>query len=132
MERNMAGHPRKRPIWRGASVVLALLSAAASLAGCGGKQPDAAQVLRVGNQRGGTHALMLAAGQLKDVPYKIEWAEFPNAQPLIEAIATKGIDPGLVGGPSFLLGYKNDKRPRAIQGRRGGKEREGGGGIGRK
>src|SRR3546814_14742215 len=102
MERKMAGHPRKRPIWRGASVVLALLSAAASLAGCGGKQPDAAQVLRVGNQRGGTHALMLAAGQLQDVPYKIEWAEFPNAPPLIDANAYNAPALGLVGGAPFL------------------------------
>ncbi|KER36975.1 ABC transporter substrate-binding protein [Sphingobium indicum] len=120
----MAGHPRKRPIWRGASVVLALLSAAASLAGCGGKQPEAAQVLRVGNQRGGTHALMLAAGQLKDMPYKIEWAEFPNAQPLIEAIATNALDLGLVGGPSFLFAYKNDQRLRAIQALSGGTKQE--------
>ncbi|MGK2911089.1 MAG: ABC transporter substrate-binding protein [Sphingobium sp.] len=120
----MAGHPCVKRSWKRTSVVLALLSSAVGLAGCGQTQPDAAQVLRVGNQRGGTQALMLAAGELKDVPYTIEWAEFPNAQPLIEAISARALDIGSVGGPSFLFAYKNDPHLRAIQALSGGTKQE--------
>jgi len=119
----MTGHPRTHKRWKSASIVLALVSTAA-LSGCGGQPSDATQILRVGNQRGGTHALMQAAGELKDVPYKIEWAEFPNAQPLIEAITADALDLGAVGGPSFLFAYSNDPRLRAIQALSGGTKQE--------
>ena len=39
----------------------------------------AAPALRVGDQKGGVKALLEAAGALKDVPYAIEWSEFPGA-----------------------------------------------------
>ena len=38
--------------------------------------------LRVGDKKGNSQAVMEAAGVLKDVPYKIEWKEFPAAAPL--------------------------------------------------
>ena len=37
--------------------------------------------LRVGDQKGNSQAVMEAAGVLKDVPYGIEWKEFPAAAP---------------------------------------------------
>ncbi|MGE2803524.1 hypothetical protein ACQHMG_24930, partial [Escherichia coli] len=46
----------------------------------------AAKTLVIGDQRGGVQALLAASGELKDVPYPIEWAQFPNAAPLIEAL----------------------------------------------
>ena len=49
-----------------------LLSAIASAA--------AQTTLRVGDQKGNSQAVMEAAGVLKDVPYKIEWKEFPAAR----------------------------------------------------
>lgn len=40
-------------------------------------------ILRVGDQKGNSQAVMEAAGVLKDVPYKIEWKEFAAAAPLL-------------------------------------------------
>ena len=56
---------------------LALIGAAA--AGCrpGSGAAGGGKVLKVASQRGGTKALMLAAGALTGVPYKVEWSEFP-------------------------------------------------------
>jgi sulfonate transport system substrate-binding protein len=72
-----------------------LLSAIASAA--------AQTTLRVGDQKGNSQAVMEAAGVLKDVPYKIEWKEFPAAAPLLEALGAGAIDTGLVGDAPFTF-----------------------------
>jgi sulfonate transport system substrate-binding protein len=77
-------------------VTLALILAAAS--------PAAAQaVLRVGDQKGGSRALMEAAGVLDGLPYKVEWREFPAAAPLLEALNAGAIDTGYVGDAPFTF-----------------------------
>jgi sulfonate transport system substrate-binding protein len=60
-------------------------------------------VLRVGDQKGNSQAVMEAAGVLKDVPYKIEWREFAAAAPLLEALGAGAIDTGLVGDAPFTF-----------------------------
>ena len=72
-----------------------LLSAVASA--------SAQTVLRVGDQKGNSQAVMQAADVLKDVPYKIEWKEFPAAAPLLEALGAGAIDTGLVGDAPFTF-----------------------------
>jgi sulfonate transport system substrate-binding protein len=72
-----------------------LLSAMASAA--------AQTVLRVGDQKGNSQAVMQAVGVLKDVPYRIEWKEFPAAAPLLEALGAGAIDTGLVGDAPFTF-----------------------------
>jgi sulfonate transport system substrate-binding protein len=72
-----------------------LLSAVASA--------SAQTVLRVGDQKGNSQAVMQAAGVLKDVPYQIEWKEFPAAAPLLEALGAGAIDTGLVGDAPFTF-----------------------------
>src|ERR1700730_6369669 len=74
---------------RGILVAGLLLSAIASAA--------AQTTLRVGDQKGNSQAVMEAAGVLRDVPYKIEWKEFPAAAPLLEALGAGAIDTALVG-----------------------------------
>jgi sulfonate transport system substrate-binding protein len=46
---------------------------------------------------------MEAAGVLKDVPYRIEWKEFPAAAPLLEALGAGAIETGLVGDAPFTF-----------------------------
>ena len=60
-------------------------------------------VLRVGDQKGNSQAVMEAAGVLKDVPYKIEWKEFVAAAPLLEALSAGAIETGLVGDAPFTF-----------------------------
>jgi sulfonate transport system substrate-binding protein len=59
--------------------------------------------LRVGDQKGNSQAVMAAAGVLKDVPYRIEWKEFPVAAPLLEALGAGAIETGVVGDAPFTF-----------------------------
>ena len=82
---------------------------------------SAQTTLRVGDQKGNSQAVMEAAGVLKDVPYKIEWKEFPAAAPLLdwtgtlaltdsEALSLGGRDEGAPGdrGGGFYGAYSRD------------------------
>jgi sulfonate transport system substrate-binding protein len=90
-----------------------LLLAAGLLAGLAG--PAFAQtVLRVGDQKGNSQAVMEAAGVLKDVPYRIEWKEFPAAAPLLEALSAGAIETGLVGDAPFTFAVASNAPLKAI------------------
>ena len=88
------------------SLLLAVLSA------CG--QGSDTAVLRVANQKGSTRATMEAAGVLKDAPYRIEWSEFPAAQPLMEAVGGGAADLGLAGDAPFIFAYQSGAPVKAV------------------
>lgn len=102
--------------------LIAALTAAVLLAGCGasgggGGQPP----LKVGSQRGGTKAILIASGALEGVPYKIEWSEFAAAQPLLEAVGAGAVDLGEAGDAPFLFAYASGAKIKAVQaGKSGG------------
>jgi sulfonate transport system substrate-binding protein len=99
---------------------LAVALSAAILAGCGPKDSGQA-TLKVGSQRGGTKAALIASGALEGAPYKIEWSEFPAAQPLLEALAAGAVDLGEAGDAPFLFAYAGGAKIKAVQaGRSGG------------
>jgi sulfonate transport system substrate-binding protein len=50
------------------------------------------RVIRVGDSKGQYHSLFEAAGELKDLPYKVEWPEFAATAPALEALAAGAID----------------------------------------
>lgn len=92
---------------------LAAAGASLALAACGrAGGPD--NVLRVGSQKGGTKSLMLAAGVLDGANYKVEWAEFPAAQNLLEALGSNAIDVGLVGDAPFQFAYQSGNPIQAV------------------
>jgi len=70
--------------------------------------------LRVGDQKGNSQAVMEAAGVLKDVPYKVEWKEFPAAAPLLEALGAGAIETGLVGDAPFTFAAASNAPVKAI------------------
>jgi sulfonate transport system substrate-binding protein len=74
----------------------------------------AQSTLRVGDQKGNSQAVMEAAGVLKDVPYKIEWKEFPAAAPLLEALSAGAIETGLVGDAPFTFAAASNVPVKAI------------------
>lgn len=96
------------------------LALALALVGCGPK--DGGQpTLKVGSQRGGTKAALVASGALEGAPYKIEWSEFPAAQPLLEALAAGAVDLGEAGDAPFLFAYAGGAKIKAVQaGKSGG------------
>jgi sulfonate transport system substrate-binding protein len=101
---------------------LALLATAAmlapALAGCGrpagSRAADGGVVLRIASQRGGTRALMEAAGVLDGAPYRIEWSEFPSAQTLLEALGAQAVDAGAVSDAPFLFAYASGAKIKAV------------------
>ncbi|MDB5687632.1 MAG: sulfonate transport system substrate-binding protein [Rhizorhabdus sp.] len=73
-----------------------------------------AATLKIGDQRGGVQALLRAAGELDHVPYKIEWALFPAASPLLEALGAEAIDIGGVGGAPFAFAFASGSKIKAV------------------
>ena len=77
-----------------------------------------AVTLRVGDQKGGNRSLLEIAGLAKDLPYKIEWSEFPAAAPILEALNAGALDVGYTGDLSFLTVYAAGAPIKAIGGTR--------------
>lgn len=75
---------------------------------------QAQTILRVGDQKGNAQAVMEAAGVLKDLPYRIEWKEFPAAAPLLEALSAGAIETGLVGDAPFTFAAASGAPVKAI------------------
>jgi sulfonate transport system substrate-binding protein len=102
-----ASAPRRR-LWIGGVLVLLLAVVAAVVLygrSGGSDQGGDKTTLIVGDQRGGVQSLLEAAGELDNVPYHIEWALFPAASPLLEALNSGAVDIGGVGGPPFAFAY---------------------------
>jgi sulfonate transport system substrate-binding protein len=74
--------------------------------------------LRVGDQKGGNRALLEIAGLANDLPYKIEWSEFPAAAPILEALNAGALDFGYTGDLAFLTVYASGAPIKAIGGTR--------------
>lgn len=91
--------------------LLTLAAATATLPACA---PGAEGVLKVGSQKGGTKALLVASGVLEGAPYRVEWSEFPAAQHLQEAIGAGAVDLGAVGDAPFLFAYASGGKVRAV------------------
>lgn len=90
-------------------VLFALLAALALLVptGCsgpsrGGPVDLASVTLRVGDQAGIQQALLQASGALEGTPYKVSWAQFPAAAPLLEALRGGAVDIGVAGDAPTL------------------------------
>ena len=103
------------------SPILAIAIALAALAIVGilvgrsrpAKAPE--QVLRIASQKGSTKALLLASGVLDGAPYRVEWAEFPAAQHLLEALGAGAVDVGVVGDAPFQSAYQSGSPIVAVQ-----------------
>lgn len=66
-------------------------------------------VLKVGDQKGSSKALLTAAG-LTQAPYRIEWSTFTSGPPLLEAASGGAIDIGGVGNtPPIFAAAANAK-----------------------
>jgi sulfonate transport system substrate-binding protein len=62
--------------------------------------------LNAGDQKGGSEAILRAAGELDNLDYKIRWSTFTSGPPLLEAVNAKAVDIGGVGNtpPVFAAG----------------------------
>ncbi|WP_025598403.1 ABC transporter substrate-binding protein [Burkholderia sp. WSM2230] len=71
-------------------------------------------VLRVGDQSLQTRGILEASGQLKNLPYRIEWFNFPAAQPLGEALNAGAVDVGGLGDAPLIFALAAGARVRAV------------------
>ena len=53
--------------------------------------------LRAGDQKGGMQSAMKAAGVLDDLPFPVEWSQFPAAAPVLEALNAGAVDLAAAG-----------------------------------
>lgn len=60
-------------------------------------------LLKAGDQKGGLRALLEAADELKQLPYDIQWSEFPAAAPLAEALNAGAVDCGPIGDAPVIF-----------------------------
>ena len=93
-----------------------LLAAAVTLASAAMSFAADTVVLRVGDQKGGNRSLLEIAGTAKDLPYRVEWSEFPAAAPILEALNAGALDVGYTGDLSFLTVYASGAPIKAIGG----------------
>ncbi len=99
------------------AVALVVLSACSSATG---QNSDAVRedgsvdlskvTLTVGDQKGGSKALLAASGQLDELPYEVEWKEFTSGPPLLEALNAGAVHIGGVGNtpPLFAAAASSD------------------------
>lgn len=92
--------------WLKLITILISLSVAASSA--------IANTLRIGDQKQQLKILLTAAGVLENVPYKLEFAEFPAASPVGEALNAGAIDLGLLGDGSFIFAAGAGRKLKAV------------------
>ncbi|MER6347920.1 ABC transporter substrate-binding protein [Streptomyces sp. NPDC001595] len=81
-------------------------NSAASTSAGDGTDGKGSLTLNVGDQKGGSEAILRAAGELDDLDYKIKWSTFTSGPPLLEAVNAKAVDIGGVGNtpPVFAAG----------------------------
>lgn len=70
--------------------------------------------LRIADQKGNMRAQLEAADALKDLPYRIHWAEFPAAAPLAEALNAGAVDAGIIGDAPLLFAIAAGAQVKAI------------------
>ncbi|MEV0279666.1 ABC transporter substrate-binding protein [Streptomyces sp. NPDC050610] len=96
----------RRPLRRSSLPLLLLPFLALALTACGGSSAADAGgrsdgrgpvTLNVGDQKGGSEAVLRAAGELKGLTYKIKWSTFTSGPPLLESVNAGAVDVGGVG-----------------------------------
>lgn len=76
---------------------------------------DLAKVtLVVGDQKGGSEALLSASGDLEDLPYEVEWKPFTSGPPMLDAISSGAVDVGGVGNTPPLFAIDQGKRLKVV------------------
>ena len=70
----------------GRNVIAALIGAAVGFSFVTAALAADTVTLRVGDQKGGNRSLLEISGFARDLPYRIEWSEFPAAAPILEAL----------------------------------------------
>jgi sulfonate transport system substrate-binding protein len=80
-----------------ASKAMLALAAIFPVAGHAAEAIPPGTILKMGDQKGGSQALLEAAGALDGLPYRLEWKQFAAAAPLLEALNAGAVDGAFAG-----------------------------------
>jgi sulfonate transport system substrate-binding protein len=120
--------PAQRPLVAALAGAVVAIVASTSLSGCGADSANAAAVredgtvdlskvtLTVGDQKGGSKALLAASGDLDKLPYTIKWKSFTSGPPLLEALNAGAIDIGAVGNTPPLFAAAGKSKIEVVSG----------------
>ena len=121
-------HRKPRSTVRIGLALASFVLGATTLTACGGSETGNEDAVRddgsvdlqevtlvVGDQKGGSKALLQAAGLLDDVEYEIEWQEFTSGPPLLEAMDAGAIHVGGVGNTPPLFAAAADRQFKVVQ-----------------
>jgi sulfonate transport system substrate-binding protein len=70
--------------------------------------------LQVGDQKGGTESLLRAAGELDNVPYKVQFSTFTSGPPEVEAATAGKIDFAVTGNTPPIFGAAAGAKIRVV------------------
>ena len=73
-----------------------------------------AVTLHVGDQKGGTEALLRAANALDDLPYRVAFSTFTSGPPQIEALNAGRIDFAITGNTPPIFGAAANSKTRVV------------------
>ncbi|QLL05441.1 ABC transporter substrate-binding protein [Mycobacterium vicinigordonae] len=76
--------------------------------------------LQVGDQKGGTEALLRAAGQLDGLPYRVAFSTFTSGPPQVEAAAAGSIDFAIMGNTPPIFGAASNAKIKVVSAYGGG------------
>ncbi|MBB5161379.1 ABC transporter substrate-binding protein [Mycobacterium sp. AZCC_0083] len=120
-------------MWRTFAAVIAVL--ALLLTGCVSRQDSSGAqqapatvplselsdvTLQVGDQKGGTEALLRAAGALDDLPYKVVFSTFTSGPPQVEAATAGKIDFAITGNTPPIFGAASNAKVKVVAAYNGG------------
>ncbi|MGJ0120199.1 ABC transporter substrate-binding protein [Williamsia sp. MIQD14] len=118
--------PRSRLV---AASSLTLVVVVSALAGCVSRESDTGSsaapstvdasrlssvTLNVGDQKGGTQALLEASGQLTGTPYRVSFSTFTSGPPQVEAATAGRIDFAVTGNTPPIFGAAADARIKVV------------------
>lgn len=110
------------------TLVFLLAGCVSRTASLGPKPPPAAVplselsglILQVGDQKGGTEALLRAAGQLDNLPYRVAFSTFTSGPPQVEAATAGKIDFAITGNTPPIFGAASNAKIKAVSAYGGG------------
>ncbi len=120
-------------MWRTFAAVIAVL--ALLLTGCVSRQDSSGAkeapptvplselsdvTLQVGDQKGGTEALLRAAGALDGLPYRVVFSTFTSGPPQVEAATAGKIDFAITGNTPPIFGAASNAKVKVVAAYNGG------------
>lgn len=76
--------------------------------------------LQIGDQKGGTEALLRAAGALENLPYQVAFSTFTSGPPQIEAATAGKIDFAITGNTPPIFGAASNAKVKVVSAYDGG------------